>query len=194
MYLGKSAIRSNTSQMNLTKEDGNLVMLDLQPDCVYMTRVDDTPLLPIGQAYIIGCVALGSLSLGMAAHIKILKALWTRSVVKTSNSIDFLFLAHHLVSIILHPPMFVYFILKNFYYPMSDLIGTAGCATILIGFDIFARYDNTNYVRYDRPIVNSTLYFLKIIHHVSTCFYRLCTLYVGCKSTMVCAAKSHQTS
>ena len=129
------------SQMNLSLEIVKLIMLDPQSDWVYITRVDDTPLLPIGQAYIIGCVAFSSLLLGTAAHLKILKTLWMRSVVKTSNSIDYLFLAHHLVSFILHPPMFVYFILKNFYYPMSDLIGPAGCAIILIGFDIFTRYE-----------------------------------------------------
>ncbi len=126
--------------INLTIMKPEFYAVNLQIDVIYITRVDDTPLLPISQAYIIGVVALVSLSLGMAAHLKILRTLWMRSIVKTSNSIDFLFLAHHIVSVILHPPMFIYFILKNFYYPMSDLIGTAGCAIILIGFDIFARY------------------------------------------------------
>jgi len=126
--------------MNQTNSDGNLVLLGTLREYLEFTRVDDTPLISSCQACLIGLVALTSLSLGLAAHLRILKTLWEKNGSKSSNAIDLLFFAHHIVSFILHPPIFIYFVLKNFFYPMSALIGKAGCAIILIGFDIFTRY------------------------------------------------------
>lgn len=105
----------------------------------YFTKIEDTPLNHFAQRMSVASVALVSLLLGLLVHTKIFFMLKNRKKSNSSRAIDRLFFAHLLYSFVFHPPLFVYYISRNFFYPMSDYIGEIGCAIILLSLDIFIR-------------------------------------------------------
>jgi len=107
----------------------------------FFVNVEDRPLLPKGKAIVIAAVGVLSLALGALVHLKIFSMLKNKRKNKNTDAIDTLFFVHHLVSCVFHPPLFIYFIVKNFYYPLSDLLGKVGCGILLVYMDVFVRWD-----------------------------------------------------
>ena len=83
--------------------------------------------------------ALIVLCFGLIINGRILRILSSRN---NGAAIDKLFFSSTVFSIVCHPIIIIYYILKELVYPMKDMIGLFGCLFTIHFLDVFVRFYN----------------------------------------------------